>query len=232
MNITACKVVVTALLFITMLVGASVAAQTISSTHFTFKGNYLGMALQEFKTKNLGESVFINTGKPKWTGRADKKSTLEVPTPLCTDQYQGFPGDPGNEAPNEVLCNPSPGERNQSALQFAGVQAVSMFYRFLSGRLYVIEIHLTSHDYTDVKAAFILKYGSPTNTTSESYQNGYGATWTGQLCHWISGNQAIALTEGSGNGPGQNSHSWASNASAIFLDTSDIPSSPTKPADF
>jgi hypothetical protein len=215
-----------------MLVETSAAAQTAPPTQFSFKGNYLGMPLQEFKTKNVGESVFINTGKPKWNGRANKKDTQEVPTPLCTDQYQGFPGDPQNEAPNEVLCNPSPGDRNQSALQFAGIQAVSMFYRFLGSRLYDIEIHLVSHDYGDVKAAFIQKYGAPTSTTSERYQNGYGATWTGEVCHWRSGNQAIALTEGSGNGPGQDSRSFASLALAVFLDTSNVPRSSTKSADF
>jgi hypothetical protein len=220
------------LIYALVPLGTCASAQTAPSTQFTIKGNFLGMPLQEFKVKNVGESVFINTGKPKWNGRADKKSTLEVPTPLCTDQYQGFPGDPGNEAPNEVLCNESPGDRNQSGLQFAGVQAVSMFYRFLGGRLNEIEIHLTSHDYMDVKAAFIQKYGTPTNTTSESYQNGYGASWTGEVCHWKSGNQAIALSEGSGNGPGQNSRSIASSALAIFLDTSNLPPSSTKPADF
>ncbi len=214
------------------LLGTSAAAQPTSPTQFTFKGNYLGMSLQEFKTKNAGESVFINTGKAKWNGRADKKYNLEVPTPLCTDQYHGFLGDPGNEAPGEVFCNPSPGDRNQSALQFAGLQAGSMFYRFLGGRLYEIEIHLTSHDFADVKAAFTQKFGAPTRTTAESYQNGFGATWTGEVCHWKSGSQAIALTEGSGNGPGQNPRSIASNALAIFWDTSNVPPSATKPVDF
>ena len=210
----------------------SASAQSVPPAQFTFKGNYLSMPIQEFKAKNVGESVFINSGKAKWNGRADKKNTLEVQTPLCTDQYQGFPGDPGNEAPNEVVCNASPGDRNQPALQFAGVQAVSMFYRFLGGRLYEIEIHLTSHDFGDVRAAFTQKYGAPANATTESYQNGFGATWTGEVCRWKSGNEAIALTEGSGNGPGQNPRSVASGALAIFLDTSNIPPSAKQPVDF
>lgn len=148
------------------LTGTSLLAQ--NSSQFTFKGNYLGMPLSEFKAKNLGESVFINTGKPKWNGRADKKYTLEVPTPLCTDQYQGSPGDPGNEVPNEVLCNPSPGgERNKIALQFAGIQAESLFYRFYGQSLFEIEIHFTSHDYGEVKAAFVQKYGPPSRTSSD-----------------------------------------------------------------
>lgn len=220
-----------AMLAVCSISSQSVIAQTSAPT-FTFKGNYLGMPLAEFKTKNVGESVFINTGKPKWNGRSDKKFTLEVPTPLCTDQYHGFPGDPGNEAPNEILCNTSPGERNQGALQFAGTQAVSMFYRFYGGRLYEIEIHLTSHDYKDVKLAFIQKYGSPSSKDDKSYQNGFGARWTGEVVYWKSGTQEVALSEGAGNGPGQDSHSIASDASAVFIDVGNMPPSSNKKIDF
>src|SRR5437763_14471720 len=109
------------------------------------------MPPSEFKAKNVGESVFINTGKPKWNG-ALIRSTAARYRPRCARTW--------------------------------------------------------------------IKCGVPSETSTQSFQNGFGATLDGRVLAWKSGSKAIVPTEGSGNGPGQPAHLIASGASAIFFDTS------------
>ena len=210
----------------------TVLAQADNPVHLTFKGNYLGMSLDEFKQQNVGEHVFLNTGKPRWNGGPDKKFNKEVPTPLCTDEYRGFPGDNQNLAPDEVLCNVAPGEINQAALRFGGIRAAVMLYRFNNKKLYQIEISFSSGDYLAVKSAFFQKYGQPTKLTTLAYQNGYGANWQGEVSIWNAGNQTIVATEGSGNGPAQNPSSPTTGAGVVFSDTANQPASSARKPDF
>jgi hypothetical protein len=70
---------------------------------FSFKGNSLGMSLEEFQRANATATIWINTGDPH--RRRDKKLSRQVPTPLCSDEYRIGPV----LEPGEVYCDASPG---------------------------------------------------------------------------------------------------------------------------
>jgi len=52
---------------------------------YTFKGNYLGMSLADFRAANNQGQVAIAWGQPNWRGKPKRGRERMVPTPLCTD---------------------------------------------------------------------------------------------------------------------------------------------------
>jgi hypothetical protein len=86
-----------------------------------------------------------------------------------------------------------------------------------------------SSDYVRIAEAFRLKYGEVTHTQAETFQNGYGAKWSGDVLNWQAGTQSIVVREGSGNGPGQDGLDMHTGASVIFLDRA-LASPEQKPA--
>jgi hypothetical protein len=172
--------------------------------------------------------VWINTGDPN--KRQDKKKTMEVPTPFCTDTMHEFPGDDGDLEPGEVLCNPAPAPVNHRYRTFAGIEALQIIYRFYRGKLYSINITIPAGDYQIVRSAFIQKYGSNFTAHSQGFQNAFGASWSGEVLSWQRNNQFLVMVEGSGNGPGQNAFNGINVSSIGFTDSSLGPPIPKRPA--
>jgi hypothetical protein len=200
--------------------GMSAQSASSDSQGFSFKGNYLGMPLSDFKAANPGK-IWINTGDPN--RRKNKNLTQEVATPLCTDVYGGFEGDTGPLEPGEVLCNASPGIANPDGKTVMGQIAVQVIYRFFLGKLYRIEIAMLPVNYALVSLAFRKKYGEPGDVTYGQFENGFGAVWKGEELAWKNGSQRIYTFEGSGNGPAQNSLDPANPSRFIFEDTALAP---------
>lgn len=220
------------LLWILALCALSTLVKAQTPGGYSFKGNYLGESLREFKAANATAEVSVNTGKPKGMfGHPDKKLTTTVKTPLCTDQMRGFPGDPGQLVPDEVACNVSPGEANPDGLVIGGNKARTVLYRFYKEKLYRIDISISDAFYPAVSQAFREKYGEPAKVLSHEYQNGYGARWNGEILAWKAGGQGIIMLEGPGNGPGQNR--FMTQSTIMMGDTALEPESNSKsPVDF
>lgn len=199
-----------------LLVGGVVQAQNAPavSSGFSFKGNYLGMLLTDFKAANPGV-VWINTGDPN--RRRDKKLDKDVATPLCTDTYRGFEFDSGPLESGVVLCNASPGVANPEGKVIMGQKAIRVIYLFCASKLYRIEISVLPIDYDLVASGLREKYGEPDKVEYEHFQNGFGASWKGEELIWKNGSQRIATVEGSGNGPGQDRFD-STKTSGIFME--------------
>jgi hypothetical protein len=192
---------------------------------YSFKGNSLGMTLQEFKKQNFQGYVYYD--KKGNLTKAGKKNAIQVPTPVCTD-------DPTqadmrvNLGPGEVVCP----EANP---QFAGQRIAQVRYRFYKERLFQIESQFGSSGYIQVKQAFVAKYGPVAETGQKDFQNGFGAHWLGEISFWQQDSQVIVVSEGPDNGPGQDGCDFQDtatgnclvpklDASAIFRDNSLMPS--------
>jgi hypothetical protein len=167
---------------------------------YEFKNTHLGMSLEEFKrvtsgdlVKRASEHTFL------WVPR-----TKMVPTPFCTDSMRGFEGDPLFDLKKgEVVCNPSPQDANENLLKVAGFRLRQITYSFYNGKLYKISLKISPGLFGAVLDAFSKKYGTPQKLESDSYQNGFGATWRGENFVWKKGEQLIILNEGAGGGPAQ-----------------------------
>jgi hypothetical protein len=144
----------------------------------------------------------------------------EVPTPLCTDEMRGFPGDNETLAmvPDEVFCNPAPAEINPEARMVAGNPVAAIGYYFFKGRLYRIEMHFAAAQYPIIKSAFQTKYGPAPSRSEVGFQNGFGARWTGEVLLWTRSTQTLMLYEGGKNGPGQDEFDPVGSSSATFTD--------------
>ena len=220
-------------LLMSLFVSPLIAQSSAPTQGFSFKGNYLGMSLAAFRVANATDQVYVNTGNSTAFGRPNKKYTTAVPTPLCTDQMRGFPGDPGVDlAEGEVACNVSPGNANPDGLVVAGAPVISVIYRFYNGRLHHIQISFIALEYSLFSSAFKAKYGVPTARQESHYQNGFGANWVGEDLGWSSGSQSIALIEGAGNGPGQDNTNIQHPSTAVFDDFANEPSRPKSAQDF
>ena len=187
------------------------------------------MSLYDFKSQNATDKIWVNTGKPNAFGRPSKKYSFEVPTPLCTDQLRGFPGDVVTLAEGEVFCNVSPGVANPDGLVVAGQRITRVLYYFYQNRLYKIELYLLASQFSPIKSAFNQKYGDATLHEAKTYKNGFGANWTGQVLGWKAGAEIIGLEEGPANGPGQDASDPNHPSIAIFLDQSHQPPTGNKP---
>jgi len=187
---------------------------------FSFKGNPLGMALEDFKAKNPGKT-WVNTGDPN--RRMNKKLTQLVDTPLCTDHVRGFEGDNLPLSGAEVLCNASPAGTNAEGKILLGQQAAQVLYLFNSGKLYMIQVSILPRNFNLVTMALKQKYGEPVEGVPAGYQNGYGASWTGKELTWSRGSGRILASEGSGDGPAQDRSDPYNPSMIMFLDSSLAP---------
>lgn len=86
-----------------------------------------------------------------------------------------------------------------------GVTLVSdLTYEFNQGKLVIISFDFPSETYLALREAFKSKYGAPDSLSKADYQNGFGARWSGEVALWTRGDTSLGLSEGAGNGPGQN----------------------------
>jgi len=196
----------------------------VAQQGYTFKGNALGMSLNDFRAANSGYAVWITAGKVNAFGRTKKNEKMQVQTPLCTDKYRDFPGDSRDLVDDEILCNASPGSINSDGATIDGYPVDSVAYRFYKLRLYQINIFFVPSRFEEIANAFRDKYGEPLSTTFSDYQNAFGARWKGRNIIWRNGKQRIAMVEGGGNGPGQNDETSLSGATITDESLSPPPS--------
>jgi hypothetical protein len=70
---------------------------------------------------------------------------------------------------------------------------------FSQQRLYLLAYYFKRDSFALVRAAFILKFGPPTNTNETAVQNGFGAQFKSTNVTWKNGVSTIELSETSGN---------------------------------
>jgi hypothetical protein len=214
--------------------GVATDSSVPTNTAFSFKGNKLGMTLEQFRSNPANvASIWINTGDPK--KRLDKKKSQQVNTPLCSNQYaqiEDFPvvasgeiicitGTPPHDVVERNFQITKQGGINTQSLTVAGHDPEHVWYRFYREHLYAIEIgKFSPFEFADLLQAFEQKLGQPNRTSNEEYQNGFGAHWSGEVVIWQKGTQIVSLKEGPGMGPGQNHFSRTDGPEIIFADLS------------
>jgi len=115
----------------------------------------------------------------------------------------------------------------------AGDPVGSVLYHFFNGKLYEIDLHFAAIRYRVIKAAFQDKYGPPSEQSESQFQNGFGASWTGEDLFWKLGTQSLFLYEGPKNGPGQDQFDEIASSAATFADSALAPASaPAQKPDF
>src|SRR5437870_1459148 len=71
---------------ILLILALTVVSYGQSKNDFSFKGNTLGMSLDDFRVLPSNRApIWINTGDP--SKKLDKAKSQQVSTPLCSDQY-------------------------------------------------------------------------------------------------------------------------------------------------
>jgi hypothetical protein len=205
--------------------------------NYTFKGNSLGMTLDDFKKQNFHGYVYYD--KKGNLTKGGKKGAIQTATPVCTDNPLRLAGQPNlrvNLVADEEICP-------EDSPQFAGQIFALVQYVFYKGRLFQIESHFPSSGYTAVRDAFVMKYGPVDERRYSDYQNGFGANWQGEVSIWRKGSQTIVVMEGPDNGPAQDGCYYQSpdsgkclvpktDASAILRDDSMAPATSSPKADF
>lgn len=197
---------------------------------FTFKNNYLGMTLEEFRANPYNiAAIYIDSGERK--GFLKKPVSRQVNTPLCTDHY-GWQGLTPKPTTGEIICMVGtqgfegapdagiasrPGVNGQ-ALTVGGHEAEHVWYRFYGEKLYKIEIgQFFSGYFADVASAVRAKFGEPAEIMMEHFQNGYGAQFQAGVYVWHSGTQMVTLREGSDAVTGQSTATGG--PEILFVDT-------------
>ena len=155
------------------------------------KGYWVGMSLADFRNIRTGTVWIEPNGK--------KAKRMETGLPLCSDQFRATEMEP---KAGEVICYTSMVERGIEAATFAGRRSVANSYTFRGGKLAIIQVSFKPADYETILEAFSAKFGPP-EMSSESYQNGFGATWQGRVAKWTKNGSTLLLQEGPGNGPAQ-----------------------------
>jgi hypothetical protein len=202
--------------------GARVEAQ---AQGYSFKGNRLGMTLDEFKKQNFsGYEYYTREGS---VVKAGTKNAIQVAKPICSDSeyYTGSSALAAKLDPDEIVC---PDENPE----FAGLEYSILRYRFYKGLLYEVEALFNSSGYDKVKNSFIARYGQAGATSRQDFKNAAGAQWKGEVLTWRQGSQTIVLTEGPDNGPGGSDAKFRTNASAVIKDEDRAPRAKAPKVDF
>lgn len=212
-------------LTVAVIGAAAVASGAAHGQGYTFKGNRLGMTLDEFRQKNLsGYEYYTRDGS---IVKAGTRGSIKIAKPICTDS-EYFTGDPtlaAKLASDEVVCpDESP--------EFAGLDYANLRYRFYKGKLYEVEAFFNSSGYEKVKNSFVAKYGPVSTTSKQDFHNDQGAHWQGEASTWRNGSQSIVLTEGPDNGPGHDTAKFRTNAGAVIRDDDLAPKAKAPKVDF
>jgi hypothetical protein len=192
---------------------------------YSFKGNRLGMTLDDFKRQNFsGYEYYTREGS---VVKAGTKNAIQVAKPICSDSefYTGSSALAAKLDPEEIVC---PDENPE----FAGLEYSILRYRFYKGLLYEVEALFNSSGYDKVKNSFVAKYGPAGATSQQDFKNAAGAQWKGEVLTWRQGPQSIVLTEGPDNGPGQSNSKFRTNASAVIKDEDRAPHAKAPKVDF
>lgn len=121
---------------------------------------------------------------------------------LLTEWQQKNPGDctskftpalVGAEKFNEALSCLN--ELPEVKVTYGGFLTTSMFVTFYGQRLESISLTFDENVYSDLLHALQEKLGDPTTVERETYQNKFGATFTGAVVTWSNGISQVSLSE-------------------------------------
>lgn len=156
---------------------------------FELKGDRLGMTLDMFKAKYY---------------RADH---VDSPAPMCSD------ANPHRENPF-LLYRPEFSEAGivharttfpyethaakPNVPSIAGVSTDLYVYHFVDGRLYKITIFFSQTDFEKVLNAVKAKFGEPKARDTRTYQNSFGANFSGEVLLWNNAVSELNLFERAG----------------------------------
>lgn len=142
---------------------------------YEFKGDKLGISLEEFKTKYqrvIGSSEY----------------------PIITKEDQ-----PWHRIANVVtvqVCYSSIREEEKKhAPTLAGIRSSSHRYMFVDSKLYHIVLVFPHSGFSEVEEAVTRTYGKSNSTTIDNYQNGFGAKFSGSRYNWDNTESTINLVE-------------------------------------
>jgi hypothetical protein len=164
---------------------------------FEFKGFRLGMDRPSLE-QVIAKKIWV----AKKQGAFKKPVKWEVPLPLCSDDSYRVDETPRALVSGDVVCVPGWPALNPEMYTVAGEKAFHIELHLTSGKLWKIELVFDSRSFETINKAFSAKFGEPSSTTTEEFQNGFGAKFTGQLKTWHRGPQSILLREG-GHAPDQ-----------------------------
>jgi hypothetical protein len=167
------------------------AALAAEKRPFELKGDRLGMSLNLFKRK-YDRAV---EGDPKHAPFcSDENPNIDFPS-LLYNHEEGTAGIVKGSAT-------FPFEEHGLHPNFptiAGVRANIYSYSFFNGQLYEITILFHQPNYAQVADALKTKYGNPNSSETQSYQNGFGVKFQGDVLTWKNEVSAMVLTERAGN---------------------------------
>ena len=80
----------------------------------------------------------------------------------------------------------------------AGAPAQQFVYKFVDGQLYEITIFFEHKDFDQVMAALKVKYGQPSGKDGRTYQNPFGASFSGEVVLWSNAASEMTILERAG----------------------------------
>ncbi len=164
---------------------AATAIPAVSSEPFDLKGDRLGMSLQKFKAKYDRKVQGHNESAPFCS---DAMPGQEISTLLA---------EPWHTRAGIVNCSITfPFEAYRGGAPTIGdVKTELLVHHFVDGKLYRISAWFPHDGYLKVAAGMIARHGPPAHRETNSYQNRFGATFTGEELIWDNAVSTIALTE-------------------------------------
>lgn len=166
---------------------ADQAALPADERPYEIKGDRLGMPLSYFKVKHR-RSVMGDTKLAPFC--SDANPDFENPFLLYKPEM----------AKAGIVCGTThfPFEENQNPPSFptiGGVKADFFVYQFVDNRLYEILITIDHKNYGKVISGVKEKYGEPSTSRTETYQNGFGAKFDGEILTWANSVSDITVLE-------------------------------------
>lgn len=169
------------------------ALLAVTSAHATdlyeLKGDRLGMALSDFKAKYKRSVKGHNKSAP-WC--SDARPRQEIITLLSKPYFANA---------NIVNCRiafPFESYRGNSPT-VAGVETSMYVHHFIDEKLFKITVIISHNGFFELKEALIAKYGKPSISDAQQYQNRMGARFSGDNVIWENDSSKIMLIERMGS---------------------------------
>ncbi|MCL4197729.1 MAG: hypothetical protein KJZ69_09590 [Phycisphaerales bacterium] len=143
---------------------------------YDFKGDQLGMSIDDFKAKYHRIAQDGLTELPQFNEYEDWHAAAGITAGTLTTYFE-----------NE--------DRSPYAPTLVGVPVHYHSYAFIDGRLYAMWFAFAQERVSVVLEALIATYGEPSSSMTEEVQNAFGATFPNTVVRWDNGVSAIVLTE-------------------------------------
>jgi hypothetical protein len=153
---------------------------------YDLKGDRLGMTLEDFRIVHLGKG----SGSDVLPWCSDTRPGKEISTLLSETWY---------DQAGLINCRLDFPYQDLPGPTIAGVNTDMLIYHFVDGQLYQITAWLPHSGFSEVKNAYVEKLGRPTAEDASTYQNAFGAKFSGETLTWKNGVSAMLLVERNGS---------------------------------